>query len=66
MNSRKTLFGLAAVLAIAALLLLMVVPSAVSADHVAGEDPNDFANISWIAICSILVFIMTPGYEPDY
>ncbi len=65
MNSRKTLFGLAAVLAIAA-LLLMVVPSAVSADHVAGEDPNDFANISWIAICSILVFIMTPGVALFY
>lgn len=65
MNSRKTLFGLAAVLAIAA-LLLMVVPSAVSADHVVGEDPNDFANISWIAICSILVFIMTPGVALFY
>ena len=65
MNSKKTLFGLAAVLVIAA-LLFTVVPSAVSADHVAGEDPNDFANISWIAICSILIFIMTPGVALFY
>ncbi len=65
MSSRKTIFAFAAVLAVAALFVAMV-PGAVSADHMVGEDPSDYANISWVAICSILVFIMTPGVALFY
>lgn len=65
MNSRKTICTVFAVLAIVALLLAFV-PDAVSADHAVGDEANDMANISWVAICSILVFIMTPGVALFY
>lgn len=52
------------VLAIAAVLVAMS-GDAVSASTL-GDDPADYANASWVAICSILVFIMTPGVALFY
>ena len=52
------------VLAIAAVLVAMG-GDAVSASTL-GDDPADYANASWVAICSILVFIMTPGVALFY
>ena len=64
MSSRKTI--IAAMVLIAAAIAVMAAAPAVSADHMAGEMPEDYANISWVAICSILVFIMTPGVALFY
>lgn len=52
------------VLAIAAVLVAMG-GDAVSASTL-GDDPADYANASWVAICSILVFIMTPDVALFY
>ena len=38
----------------------------VSAEHAIGDDPADAANIGWIMICSMLVFIMSPGVALFY
>ena len=65
MSSRKTLVALA-VLAVFAVAVLAIVPQAASADHAAGEDPADYGNIAWVGICTILVFIMTPGVALFY
>ncbi len=65
MSSRKTIIA-AMVLIAAAIAVMAVAPSVSAAEHVAGEDPGDYANISWVAICSILVFIMTPGVALFY
>ncbi len=46
-------------------IVLMMLGDPVSA-HTLGDDPADYANVSWIAICSILVFIMTPGVALFY
>ena len=58
---------------IAAVFILIAVAFAyiavlpgVSAEHAVGDDPADFANIGWILICSMLVFIMTPGVALFY
>ena len=64
MSFRKTFFA-ATVVTVVIAMLLIAVPD-VAADHVAGEEPSDYANISWIAVCSILVFIMTPGVALFY
>lgn len=31
-----------------------------------GEDPADYANVSWVLVCSALVFIMSPGVALFY
>lgn len=53
-------------LTIVAIAMISIVPGAVSADHVAGEDPGDYGNIAWVGICTVLVFIMTPGVALFY
>ena len=63
MNYRKTAFAAVAVVAVAA-ILIAVFSGTASADHEVGSE--DYGNISWIGICSILVFIMTPGVALFY
>ncbi len=61
----KRIVGISfAVLAIAAVVLTLTGDS-VSA-RALGDGPADYANVSWVAICSILVFIMTPGVALFY
>ena len=55
----------AAFLAMVALILTVFTGDAVTARPL-GEDPADYANVSWILICSILVFIMSPGVALFY
>ena len=65
MSSRKTI--IAAMVLIAAAIAVLAAAPAVSAEtHDVGTMPEDYANISWVAICSILVFIMTPGVALFY
>lgn len=52
-------------LAMVALILTVFTGDAVTARPL-GEDPADYANVSWILVCSILVFIMSPGVALFY
>lgn len=54
-----------AFLAMVALILTVFTGDAVTARPL-GEDPADYANVSWILVCSILVFIMSPGVALFY
>ena len=66
MSFKKTVIIATIAVAIVA-VLLAAVPEAVSADtHEIGEQSGDFANMAWVAICSALVFIMTPGVALFY
>ncbi len=65
MKFKKTILAAVAGLAVM-VVVLMLVPDEVSADHVVGEDPGDFGNITWIGLCSALVFIMAPGVALFY
>lgn len=67
MNSRTKYVSAIAVLAVAVISIFMIAGDPVAAaDHMVGDDPKDFANVSWILICSILVFVMTPGVALFY
>ena len=55
----------AAFLAMVAIILTVFTGDAVTARPL-GEDPADYANVSWVLICSILVFIMSPGVALFY
>ena len=55
----------ALIIAVAVVALMTIIPG-VSAEHAVGDDPADFANIGWILVCSMLVFIMTPGVALFY
>ncbi len=52
-------------MAICAVVLSLVSGDSASAAEI-GENPADYANITWVAICTILVFIMTPGVALFY
>ena len=54
-----------AFLAMVAIILTVFTGDAVTARPL-GEDPADYANVSWVLICSILVFIMSPGVALFY
>ena len=54
-----------AIMAVAVIAMITILPG-VSAEHAIGDDPADAANIGWILICSMLVFIMTPGVALFY
>lgn len=63
-------FGSKIACAFGAVAICAVVLSLVSGDSASaaeiGENPADYANITWVAICTILVFIMTPGVALFY
>ena len=65
MKFRMKVIAAAAFLAMVALILTVFTGDAVTARPL-GEDPADYANVSWILICSILVFIMSPGVALFY
>ena len=65
MKFRMKVIAAAAFLAMVALILTVFTGDAVTARPL-GEDPADYANVSWILVCSILVFIMSPGVALFY
>ena len=65
MKFRMNVITATAFLAMVALILTVFTGDAVTARPL-GEDPADYANVSWILVCSILVFIMSPGVALFY
>lgn len=65
MKFRMKVITATAFLAMVALILTVFTGDAVTARPL-GEDPADYANVSWILVCSILVFIMSPGVALFY
>ena len=65
MKFRMKVIAAAAFLAMVAIILAVFTGDAVTARPL-GEDPADYANVSWVLICSILVFIMSPGVALFY
>ena len=65
MKFRMKVIAAVAFLAMVAIILTVFTGDAVTARPL-GEDPADYANVSWVLICSILVFIMSPGVALFY
>ena len=65
MKFRMKVITATAFLAMVALILTVFTGDAVTARPL-GDDPADYANVSWILVCSILVFIMSPGVALFY
>lgn len=66
MLNKKFLFTLLLAVTLSIVVFSLIPDSVSAAEHDVGEDPSDYANIAWVAICSALVFIMTPGVALFY
>lgn len=64
MKLRNMIAGTLITMIVLAAVIVMI-PTA-SAEHVIGDDPADTGNVAWILVCSMLVFIMTPGVALFY
>ena len=66
MLNKKFLLTLLLAVTLSIVVFSLIPDSVSAAEHDVGEDPSDYANIAWVAICSALVFIMTPGVALFY
>ena len=64
MSFKRIVVSIFSILTVAALIIVMTGDTASAS--VFGDDPSDFADAGWVAVCSILVFIMTPGVALFY